>query len=215
MKTRTRLTRLETKSRAVICSLAISASLATPAWATFIDFNNGTATQAIGTFYLGQGLSFANASWQGPVSNQSGTPSTGLFLADLGDNGFNPPYSPTATTPIVGIFSAPQSTVSILAVDVGSAGATLAAYDAASGGTLVGTDTFIGSGSGVGAYQTLTITAPSIMRFELYQPLPNSEDGVFFDNLTFTPVPEPGTLCLCVIGVLLMTARSKIAFLTS
>ncbi len=180
--------------------------------ASTITFDDGTAGSAIGTFYASLGITFSNARWEFPAPGFGIGGSTGLVLEDVTDNGFNPPYSPTSTTPIVGIFSSPQDFVSILGVDVGSAGMELDAYDA--GGNLIGSPQFYGTGSGVGIFQTLSVSAPGIVRFDLFQPTPNRTDGLAFDNLTFDadpPAPEvddvgiePGTWILLGSGLLAM-----------
>ena len=113
--------------------------------ASTITFDDGTVGGTIGTFYTSLGITFSNASWAFPPPGFQIGGSTGLLLEDLTDNGFNPPYSPTSTTPIVGIFSSPQDFVSILGVDVGTAGMELDAYDA--GGNLLASPQFFGTRS--------------------------------------------------------------------
>lgn len=173
-----------------ISCIALLALLASPTLASTIYFDDGTVGPPIGSFYSGQGITFANASWIVPDQGQYG-----MCLVDITDDGDNSPYTPTSTSPIVGTFSTPQFTVSILALDVGMAGATLNVYDSAVGGNLLASDTFMGVGLGVGVSHTLVVTAPNIVRFELFQPSPthlSQNDGVFFDNLTFE-VPEPSS----------------------
>ena len=160
--------------------------------ASTINFNDGTAGDAIGSFYSGLGVTFSNASWGASIPSFQIGGSTGLVLEDITDNGFNPPFSPTPTTPIVGTFSTPQDFVSILGVDVGDAGMELDVYDATSGGNLIGSAQFYGVGAGVGTFQTLTISAPGILRFDLYQPTPTFGDGLAFDNLSFSTDPDAG-----------------------
>ena len=194
-----------------ICLLIYSRGVAR---ASTISFDDGTAGDAIGTFYATLGITFSNASWAFPAPGFGIGGSTGLVLEDVTDNGFNPPYSPTSTTPIVGAFSSPQDFVSILGVDVGAAGMELDAYDA--GGNLLGSPQFYGTGSGVGMFQTLSVSAPGIVRFDLYQPSPNRSDGVAFDNLTFNADPptsetddvgiEPGTWILLGSGLVALVA---------
>jgi hypothetical protein len=122
---------------------------------------------------------------------------------------------PTFDDPIVATFCEPQSLVSILAVNVGVAGARLDAYDAVTGGALVGfAEAFgiwdrgehlpppeTGPCGGVCAEpnslacvheeRLLSVSASSIRRIEVYQPLSFSIDRVHFDNLTFEPASGP------------------------
>ncbi len=159
-----------------------------------IDFNDGTPAAAIDGFYSELGVTFSNAAWKVPSNNQVGTPSSGIFLVDVTDTGWNPPYSPQSDSPIIGMFSSPQSMVSVLAVDVGKNGVTMDAYDAVAEGNLIGTDSFTSTGSGVGVYHTLSIESSTIRRFEIYQQTNISGDGIFFDNLLFEPALDPLTL---------------------
>ncbi len=47
----------------------------------------------------------------------------------------------------------------------------------------------------------LSVTAPSPFSFALFQ-VANERDAEAFDNLTFTPVPEPSTLILLAMGAI-------------
>jgi hypothetical protein len=192
-----------------ICLMAYPSQVAT---AGTITFDDGTAGNPIGGFYSLLGVTLSNASWGPTIPQFQIGGSTGLVLEDITDDGFNPPYSPTSATPIVGTFSTPQHFVSILGVDVGIAGIELDAFDAASGGNLLGSAQFFGTGGGFGIFDTLSISAPGIVRFELFQPSPtptgsNPTDGVVFDNLMFNsdPIdsgPEPETWMLMGAGLL-------------
>jgi hypothetical protein len=76
----------------------------------------------------------------------------------------------------------------------------------ASRGQIIGLATFFGVGIGLGTFHTLAVSAPGILRFELYQPTPTVGDGVFFDNLISSPVPEPSSLLLFRLAALLANA---------
>jgi hypothetical protein len=189
------------------CLLIYSSQVAR---ASTITFDDGTAGSAIGTFYASLGITFSNASWV--ASSPSLQIGSSTLLADVTDNGFNPPYSPTPTTPIVGTFSSSEDFVSILGIGIGDAGMELDAYDAITGGNLVASAQFYGTGTGVGTFQTLSVSAPGILRFDLFQPSPAPGDSIAFDNLTFDadpPAPdpsdigiEPGTWILIASGLL-------------
>ena len=171
-----------------------------------IEFDDGIESDPIGSHYAAQGVTFdSNTVW---VPNGVGDCyDFGGATAPLSIS--VPGIKPTFDNPIIATFSAPQSLVSILAVNVGSAGARLDAYDAVSGGNLVGFAEDFGS-TVIGELTTggeegclpctepnqrtcvheerlLSVSAPSIRRVEIYRAVTQSIDGVFFDNLTFEP----------------------------
>lgn len=203
--------------KARIRGLLVAVVLAGPASAAAvtINFNDGVANGAIGEYYSSLGVTFDNGRWGTPFANQAGTPSDGLFLGTVADDGGIVPFTPTVRTPIVLTFSSGVSALSILAVDVGVAGARMEAFDAAIGGSLLGTADLFGPGTGLGNFGSLSIEAAGIRRVHLYQPMPNGVDGVFFDNLVFTrerrTVTEPGSLALLGLGLagLLVARRNK------
>ncbi len=151
-----------------------------------IDFDSGSVDAAIGSFYACEGVILANAVW---ATNRDarGEPfagATGSHVIIGQVNG----SSPTAQAPIVARFAAPVSFVSILATDVGTAGARLEAYDAENAGNYLGGIEHFGSGVGFDYYTNLQIVAQGIRRIHLFQPLPNGSDGVVWDNLCYGPV---------------------------
>src|SRR5438132_1604415 len=81
----------------------------------------------VGDTYIAQGVSFVDASFA-VVSGLPGA-SDGLGINDPDDGAFQKPNSP-----IVAIFTDPQNSVSITALDVGNNGVEIDAYDAAVGG---------------------------------------------------------------------------------
>ena len=170
-----------------------------------INFDDGVSGNAIGSFY--SGVTFSNAAWRGPLpSLQSGTASTGLVLGDITDDGpIGGGFSPTMAMPIVATFGQLVQSVSILAVNVGFAGAEIDAFDSPSGGHLIGSQSVTGpilAGScGAPCAFELTVTGAGIQSIHLYQPTPNSGNGTFFDNLSFTTaVPEPAPWTLMSIA---------------
>ena len=178
-----------------------------PLHAGVINFDTGTAGNAIGSFYSAFGVTFSNGSWVNYGLPLPGT--SGLVLGDVTDP-FLTPVRPSSTSPIVGVFGSSQGSVSIVAADVGANGAKLVAYDATSGGNIVGSDNSQpGIGFGTGNFLTLSVSGSGIRRFELFQPLNvNSGDGVLFDNLQFQPdtqpAPEPYTILLAGLGIALI-----------
>ena len=47
----------------------------------------------------------------------------------------------------------------------------------------------------------LEVNTSGILRLELYRPNSAANDGVHYDNLTFTQIPAPGAIVLGSIGV--------------
>ncbi len=96
-------------------------------------------------------------------------------------------------------------------------GARIEAYDASVGGNLIGSDEFFGIGAGVGNFGQLFVASSGIHRIELFQPLQlsggaTSGDGLQFDDLSFTVVPEPSSLLLMLgIGVGAAITRRRIS----
>ena len=197
----------------VILALSVIAVCPPSAHGVTIDFEAGLVGNAIGGFYVGLGATFANASF---VNNYSVAGSSGFQgLGDITDPS-NPPFSPVPSNPIKITFSSPISAFSIVACDVGAAGARIDAYDSLVGGLLVGFDQLIGAGAGVGTFTTLAVSSPSILRIELYQPVAAPGDGMLFDQATFEAVPEPTITALVGLGVAaLFLRRSTIRLQTS
>jgi hypothetical protein len=176
--------------------------------ADFINFDDGVEEDPIGSFYSSLGVNFYNAKWidgfpGGYVADGDATPP--FTIRDISSNGYN-----SYLDPIVITFDTPQAYVSILGVDVGYAGVRMDAYDSIVGGDLI--TSVEKTGSTVNGYislggwlfsheeRLLEITAPNIIRIELYRPYPVwTTDGVHYDNLTFVPVP--GAVILGIFGL--------------
>jgi hypothetical protein len=169
-----------------------------------INFDDGTNSpgQAIGDFYVSQGVLFSNAVW---ITRASTEPYTGVFFS--GDAGLgalqgwpsNPTWAfPCENSPIRALFLMGATWVSVEAYDVGENGARLRAFDLA--GRQVGPDQIVvGQGFGVGnGPMILTASGPDIHSIALDEPYyyknNGFQDGIGFDNLRF----EPGlALAIC------------------
>jgi hypothetical protein len=115
--------------------------------------------------------------------------------------GISNTYNPTAADPIVATFSVPVTFVSVYGLNVGSEGARIDAYDAVMGGNLLGFAQTFGTGAGTENNVLLQVSAPAIRRLTFYQPASAGSEGVLFDQLTFTPVPEPTAMILIFAGL--------------
>ncbi|MCX6875000.1 MAG: hypothetical protein NTW21_14505 [Verrucomicrobia bacterium] len=183
---------MKTPANVLLLLAFITPAAVAQAVSTFINFDDGTTGVAVGSFYSARGVIFSNATWHPTFVPQIYCPgcTTGaLLIGPTGLNGMN-----SAATPIVITFATPQPRVSILANNVGFGGARMVAYDAPTGGTVLGSAQAYGT-TQVGEYRDgtcfyheqfeLTVSAISIRRVELYRPAPSANDGVFWDNLTF------------------------------
>ncbi len=168
-------------------------ALACPVQATTINFDDGVATNTVGTFYTALGVTFSGATWQtnfglAGVSGPLGIGSTNANAFKYGSG-----------TPVIATFSTAVNIASIVVIDLGENGFTLNAYDAPTGGTLVGTTTQFGIGLGNNNFQTLSVAAASIFRLEMFQAQDVGIDGVVLENFQFAP--EPGTLAVLGFGL--------------
>lgn len=183
--------------------------------AVTINFDDGTTNTSIDNHYSSLGVTFLNAQWVNVllppfdgVDDHFGA-SLPLVIQAVSTADGNPRRI-DETNAIIGIFSIPVTSISITALDVGGSHARIKAYDTLVGGTPIAEDTVFGInlsapglppvfGPGDNNFQTLTVSAPYIKRFELYQPDVHPifrGDGVWFDNLEYNPIPEPSTIFL-------------------
>ena len=162
-----------------------------PAMGGIIDFDDGTAGQPIGAFYGSQGVLFSNAQWLDALA----PPLDGVndHIGSTLPNGVAPESTAHArvtqideASAVVVQFLAEVNLVTIRAMDVGAAGVQMKAYDAFSGGALVGSDIAFGNAQGTGNFVDLTVVADGIRRVELFQPNSGNPDQTFFDCLRFS-----------------------------
>lgn len=176
--------------------------------ATTIDFSDGTAGDSIGSFYASLGVTFSNGEWiDGGTSSMTPHPSSsGLMFIAAGVN-----LQPKIGDPIVLTFSDPVSSFSVIANSVNANGARVDLYDSEIGGNLLDFVEAFGPSGSLNSNFILSSTSFGIRRAELYQPLSVESEGIFFDNLQFTPVPEPSSaLPLAVVTLLFALRRRKL-----
>lgn len=172
--------------------------LSVQANAVILDFESGTSGADVGSAYSALGITFQNTSF---VSTAGVAGADGL----LGIAGRGGPwaYAFGVSNAIVASFDYGISTLSIMGLDVGAAGARIEAYDAY--GTLVAFDEAFGTGIGIGQNFTLTAGASAIFSIKLFQVSEGlGGDGMFFDLLSFeaASVPEATTLVMLGLGLL-------------
>ena len=198
-----------TNARIMVLVLALTfGNSSAEADLVLINFNDGTLGDPVATFYDFQGVTFLNGQWSDSSTHTGSSPPLGIFSQNTPFGSVIPP-----TAPLIGVFDQSLTDVAIVALDVGEAGARIEAYDATTGGNLLGFDEFFGVGAGVGNFGQLSVIASGIRRIELFQPNGGggSGDGVNFDDLSFTVVPEPSSasLCLIAMGVVVSTGSLR------
>lgn len=183
------------KIAAIAAFVALSPALSFAATTT-VDFNDGTDGAVVGSFYAAQGVTFSNASWTTTFGLPGSSTPLGIRSTDGGFQWFS-------GNPLIATFSGNVTSVSIVGIDVGANGLQINAYDAISGGSLVGTSQVFGSDVGVGEFYTVGATASLIKRVEIFQVQNVTGDGILLDNLEFTTsaVPEPASLALVGAGL--------------
>lgn len=177
----------------------------------FINFDGvgAVAGAAIGSFYSAQGVTFTNAQWN---LQNGGFGSSSPFIVISISN----PFYPKVDSPVVMTFSSAISSFSMDAINAGSLGARIDAYDAEVGGNLVATDDFFGLGAG-GSVDVLSLTGSNIRRIAFYQPNAGQTEGVGFDNIRFNvsptgTVPEPASWALAGLALAgLAATRRRVA----
>lgn len=182
--------------RLLLCNVAVVISLP----AITIGFEDGVFGDPIANSYSPLGVTFSNAQYDDFPCQPLGSPGCTQF-GDWSFAGISNLYNPTAADPIIATFTMSATFVSVYALNVGSEGARIDAYDSVTGGNLLGSDQAFGIDAGIENNVLLQISAPGIRRLSFYQPLSAGGEGVVFDLLTFTPVPEPATTMLIVAGL--------------
>lgn len=164
-----------------------------------LNFDDGTENAFAGSMYSGLGVTFANAQFtpnfglpgsSGPL----GIKATESFIFNAGN-------------PIIATFSTLVRAVSVVGVDVGAAGMTIQAFDAAN--NLIDSDTVFGIDVGIDQFFTLSVTGDNIASVRMFQPFGGGDviEGALLDDFTFDPVevvdavPEPASIMLLGAGI--------------
>lgn len=186
-------------------ALLLACAAVSPA-ATLIEFNDGTGDgAAVGSFYSGLGVTFSNGEWASfDIGYVPHPDSTGLRIVGDGAN-----FLPKVGTPISFTFSGPQNVVSVIANSVNANGARMDLYDAEVGGSLISFDEVVGASGALNSNFVLTASGSGIRRVELYQPFSVETEGVLFDNLEFSAIPEPSQGVLIGVAALAAVLRRR------
>ena len=174
--------------------------------ADVVDFEDGAGHDVVIPSQQYAGLTISNAVWiRSGQQFHDGNYGLGVDAGVVGHNNW---AFPGTTSPIVIEFDQAVATVAIDVFDVEDRGARLAAFD--SHGALLGADS-VSATVGSPIDVTLGFSGQDIRRIELSQLVNNTNngDGIGWDNLSFTSVPEPGASALVGIGLMAMALRRR------
>lgn len=165
-----------------------------------IDFDDLSAGVDVGVAYAALGVTFQNAEVTTLNGGRPGATAPNTVFHSV-DGGVIDP-----SDPIIAVFAAAVSSVSVAGFDVGTDGIVLNAFDATSGGSLVDFAQSAGGGDNL----VLTVSGQNILRVE-FSKLANDfpGDGVTFDNFAFTPVPLPAAFPLFLGGLFTLSCMSR------
>lgn len=188
-----------------VCAALVGTGGQAAASTTTITFDEpgAIAGNAVGTFY--NGLTFVDAVFQDNLGLDGSSGALGISSQSLG-------FNPTQADPIEVLFDTPVTSVTLRGIDVGFDGFVLRAFDSADnflsevavfGTTLAGVDEFF----------DLTVSGSDIARIAFSQENQSqgTNDGMIFDDLTFTQIPVPAAALLFapVIGALATRRRTS------
>jgi hypothetical protein len=199
----------KSKILAAATTVALLISIGTPAQALPILINFDGLSTGVAVTNQFAGVTFSN------TITANGNPVSSPNTIKAISSGFQPKVG----SPLIATFSSAATSVSIVGSNVGGSGIRIDAYDAVTGGSIIGFDSFIGTGLGSGVTSLLSVSTSGIFRVEFYQPLTTGE-GVEWDDFTYEPASasasasEPATLAIFGLGLAglgLMRRRKRVA----
>jgi hypothetical protein len=171
-----------------------------------INFEDGTGHDNVIPTTHYAGVTILNAVWIAASGFHNGSFGMGV---DAGTQSPNNWAFPGTSSPISIIFpdSALASSFSINAFGVGNNGAIIEAFD--SSNNLLNSNSFTGSGDGVGTNISLTVSATNIKTVKLRQVNAVSTDGLGWDNASAQTVPEPSSVIMLGLASLGFSLRRQ------
>jgi len=209
-----------------VLAIGLASGLASPAHATTITFDDRPVTNLIPAIYpsnqyAGQGVTIQTIILTQSINTVGQIFSLTLSSDNFGvlsnDNSVSPPnfavatnVFATASSAVLFSFSTPVSSVSLQTDDAPNEipdVVRLMLLESLGGGNFRVTAVVTGLDNAISAPQNILALTSGAASFAVFATATEAEG---FDNLTFQPVPEPGTMLLVGAGVASALARRRL-----